>query len=92
MCLSGIAKPRKEREWPEIRRKRPKKNKKLYVILHDFICVVKRDQSFKSLKDETNVDLLGWGKEPVTLNPICMRNVHCASVSIPRKVYPASRC
>jgi hypothetical protein len=44
------------------------------------------------LQDETNVDLLGWGKEPVTPNPICMHNLHFASDSIPHTIYPASTC
>jgi len=36
--------------------------KELYIFPHDSICVTKMDQSwnkFQSLKDETNVDLLG---------------------------------
>jgi hypothetical protein len=40
----------------------PQKNKELYIFPRDSICVVKRDQSWKkiqSLRDETNVDLLG---------------------------------
>ena len=94
VCMSVIAKPRKGTAWPGIRWKRHRKNKELYIFPHDSICDVKRDQSLnklKSLKDETNVDLLWWGKESLTLNPICMHSMHCAGDSIPLTIYPASR-